>query len=44
LPWNFKQLANVNKEAKIQIVNFREGNRHPLLLTLPVGVVDDREE
>jgi len=43
LSWNFKHLANVNKEAKIQIVNFREGYKRPLRLTSPMEVIDDEE-
>ena len=44
LSWNFKHLANVNKEAKIQIVNFSEGYRRPLRLSSPMEVLDDRED
>lgn len=43
LSWNFKHLANVNKEAKIQVENSREGYRHPLRLTSPMELIDDQE-
>jgi len=39
LSWNFRHLANVNKEAKIIAVNTEEGYRHPLRLTSPLEVL-----
>lgn len=38
LSWNFKHLANVNKEAKILTVNSEEGYRYPLRLLSPLEV------
>jgi len=42
LSWNFKHLANVNKEAKILAVNTEEGYRHPLRLVSPLEVLDEQ--
>ncbi len=39
LSWNFRHLANVNKEAKIVAVNSEEGYRYPLRLTSPLEVL-----
>ncbi|OHD56632.1 MAG: hypothetical protein A2096_15320 [Spirochaetes bacterium GWF1_41_5] len=39
--WNFKHLANENKEIKIHVVNQREGYFYPLNLTTPLGVMDE---
>lgn len=41
LSWNFRHLANVNKEAKIQAVNLELGYRHPLRLLSPLEVAND---
>lgn len=41
LSWNFKHLANVNKEIKIQLVNIEEGYRYPLRLVSPLEVLND---
>ena len=38
LSWNFKHLANVNKESKVAAVNMEEGYRYPLRLTSPLEV------
>ena len=37
--WNFRHLANVNKEARISVVNIEQGYRHPLRLTSPLEVL-----
>lgn len=41
LSWNFKHLANVNKEIKIQAINIQEGYRYPLRLISPLEVFDE---
>ncbi len=38
--WNFKHLANVNKEKAVLIVNLKEGYNYPLRLTTPLEVMD----
>jgi predicted nucleic acid-binding protein len=45
LSWNFKHLANINKQIRIQAINEREGYLHPLILTNPLEVMyeDDNE-
>lgn len=35
LSWNFKHLANVNREGRIQVVNHKEGYWRPLRLVSP---------
>ena len=37
--WNFRHLANINKERMITAVNLREGYIHPLRLTTPMEVM-----
>jgi len=39
LSWNFKHLANVNREEKIHMVNMEAGYRYPLRLLSPLEVV-----
>ena len=41
LSWNFKHLANVNKEARILAVNDGEGYNHSLRLLSPLEVQDE---
>ena len=41
LSWNFKHLANINKEAKILAVNNEEGYHYPLRLLSPLEVEDE---
>ncbi len=41
LSWNFRHLANVNKEMKIQALNIEEGYRYPLRLLSPLEVMDE---
>ncbi|MCX5896040.1 MAG: hypothetical protein NTZ51_09455 [Proteobacteria bacterium] len=41
LSWNFRHLANVNKELKIQSINIEEGYRYPLRLLSPLEVLDE---
>ena len=41
LSWNFKHLANINKQLRIQAINDREGYLHPLILTNPLEVIYD---
>jgi len=38
LSWNFKHLANLNKEEKILAVNINKGYRLPLRLLSPLEV------
>ena len=38
--WNFKHLANVNKERQVIAVNIKEGYNYPLRLTTPLKVMD----
>ena len=42
LSWNFKHLANVNKEIKIHAINSEEGYRYPLRLLSPLEVLDEK--
>lgn len=39
LSWNFKHLANVNREARILAINLEEGYRFPLRLLSPLEVL-----
>ena len=39
LSWNFKHLANVNREARILAINLEEGYRYPLRLLSPLEVL-----
>ncbi len=41
LSWNFRHLANLNKQIKVKIVNEREGYFYPLTLTNPMEVIYD---
>jgi predicted nucleic acid-binding protein len=43
LSWNFKHLANVNKEHKIIIENLKMGYNYPLRLLSPLEVLDDKD-
>ena len=40
ISWNFKHLANLNKEKLVHIVNLKEGYNYPLRLTTPLEVMD----
>lgn len=42
--WNYKHLANVNKEIKINNINQREGYFYPFRMMTPSGVIKDEEE
>jgi len=42
LSWNFKHLANVNREIKIQAINSEEGYLYPLRLLSPLEVLDEK--
>ena len=39
LSWNFRHLANINKEAQIQAVNILEGYSKPLRMVTPLEVI-----
>ena len=41
LSWNFKHLANINKEQKILIVNKQNGFYYPFRMTNPLEVLHD---
>ena len=41
LSWNFKHLANINKEQKIIIVNKLNGFHYPFRMTNPLEVIND---
>ena len=41
LSWNFKHLANINKEQKILIVNKKNGFHYPFRMTNPLEVMND---
>jgi hypothetical protein len=41
LSWNFKHLANVNKEQKISIVNKTNGYNYPFRMANPLEVLND---
>jgi predicted nucleic acid-binding protein len=43
LSWNFKHLANINKEARLVAVSMDAGYRHALRLTSPLEVVDETD-
>jgi len=39
LSWNFKHLANINKQLAVKVINEREGYYYPMLLTNPMEVL-----
>ncbi|MEW6609021.1 MAG: type II toxin-antitoxin system VapC family toxin [bacterium] len=39
LSWNFKHLANIQKQLSVKIVNEKEGYFYPLILTNPMEVI-----
>ncbi|MBN2444436.1 MAG: type II toxin-antitoxin system VapC family toxin [Spirochaetales bacterium] len=39
--WNFKHLANINKEKQVLAVNIQEGYNYPLRLTTPMEVMGE---
>jgi hypothetical protein len=41
LSWNFKHLANINKEKKILIVNKINGYNYPFRMANPLEVLND---
>lgn len=43
LSWNFKHLANINKEHKIIIENLKMGYNYPIRLLSPLEVLYDEE-
>jgi hypothetical protein len=38
--WNYKHLANINKENRIKLVNWELGYRHDLRIITPLELVD----
>jgi hypothetical protein len=43
LSWNFKHLANINKEQKILVVNRSYGFQYPFRMANPLEVIFDDE-
>jgi hypothetical protein len=43
LSWNFKHLANINKQLAVKVINEREGYYYPMLLTNPMEVLYEDE-
>ena len=43
LSWNFKHLANINKQLAVKVINEREGYFYPILLTNPMEVLYEDE-
>lgn len=43
LSWNFKHLANVNKEMRLMAVSVEAGYRHTVRLTSPLEVEDEAD-
>ena len=41
LSWNYRHLANITKERKVQGVNIQEGYLKPLRITTPLEVMGD---
>ena len=41
ISWNYKHLANMNKERKITAINLEEGYNYPLRLVTPMEVVGE---
>ncbi|MBM4137161.1 MAG: type II toxin-antitoxin system VapC family toxin [Nitrospira sp.] len=39
LSWNFKHLANIQKQIDVKIINEKEGYFYPLILTNPMEVL-----
>lgn len=38
--WNYKHLANVNREQKILALNFQQNYRHPIRILTPTDLID----
>ena len=43
LSWNFKHLANINKEARLMAVSVEAGYRHAVRLVSPLEVEDETD-
>ena len=41
ISWNYKHLANMNKERKITVINLAEGYNYPLRLVTPMEVMGE---
>jgi len=39
--WNFRHLANVNKEQKFHVVNYEQGYKNLIEIRTPMGVMTD---
>jgi hypothetical protein len=39
--WNFRHLANINKEKQVLALNIQEGYNYPLRLTTPMEVMGE---
>ena len=38
--WNYKHLANINKENRVRLVNWELGYRHDIRIITPLELVD----
>ena len=38
--WNYKHLANVNRERRLTVINLQAGFLHPLRITTPLDLID----
>ena len=43
LSWNYKHLANINRELRILAANLEEGYTHPFRMVTPMEVMDEDE-
>lgn len=41
--WNYKHLANVNRERKIIALNYQQNYIHPLRILTPIELIDDED-
>ncbi len=44
LSWNYKHLANINRERKILAVNFNQGYNQLLRICTPLEVMDEKDD
>ena len=43
ISWNFKHLANIQKQIAVRVVNEKEGYFYPLVLTNPMEVIYEND-
>lgn len=41
LSWNYKHLANINRERRFHSINFNEGYNYPIRITNPMEVINE---